>query len=80
MRRLFLTLGNVRRELALELGPPARVATATSMLRSIRPTAAWSTSALVALLSCEAFLALASQRPAIDGDNDHDDHQHEHSP
>jgi hypothetical protein len=40
---LPLTLGNVERDLALELGPPARVVAAASMSRSIRPTASRST-------------------------------------
>jgi hypothetical protein len=45
---LPLRLGNVQREPALELGPPARVTPATSMLRSIGPMASRPTSALVA--------------------------------
>src|SRR2546421_7487818 len=70
------TLGDVERELALELGPPARVAPATSMSRSIRPTPSRSTSAVAASPSWPGITAVACLRPEMEGDGDHYDAHH----
>jgi hypothetical protein len=73
-----LTLGDIKRDLALELRPPARVVAATSRLRSVRSTASRSTSAVVPSLSWGVSTVVASLRPEMDRDGHHDDAHHDH--
>lgn len=76
----LLTLGNVQRELALELGPPARVATSTAVLRSIRPALSRSAPVVVGTGSCPVPTAVDFLRPYMEGGGDqadaHDDHRY----
>jgi hypothetical protein len=72
---VLLTLGNVRRELTLELGSPARSAAATSIVRSIRPAMS---PPIPALGASKSWLAVADICPAMDGGDEHENAHRDH--